>query len=61
MEPQRHVSRALHDDHMATRALLERLERLIGRHHPSQPPPQGGADRSLGHQRPQQMTPRGMP
>ncbi len=44
MEPQRHVSRALHDDHMATMALLERLERLIGRHHPSQPPPQGGAD-----------------
>jgi iron-sulfur cluster repair protein YtfE (RIC family) len=32
MEMQRHVCRALHDDHAATIALLDRLETLLGRH-----------------------------
>lgn len=44
MDFRRHVSRTLHDDHVATMAVLERLETLIGRHRPSQPPLQGGAD-----------------
>lgn len=32
MEMRRHVCRALHDDHAATVALLERLETVLGRH-----------------------------
>ncbi len=32
MEMQRHVCRSLHDDHVATLALLGRLEALLGRH-----------------------------
>jgi iron-sulfur cluster repair protein YtfE (RIC family) len=44
MDLRRHVSRALHEDHVATIAVLERLETLIGRHRPSQPPSQGGTD-----------------
>jgi len=32
MELQRHVCRSLHDDHVATLALLARLEALLGRH-----------------------------
>lgn len=46
MDLRRHVSRALHEDHVATLALLARLEVLIGRHRPSQPPPQD-ADTAL--------------
>lgn len=38
MDFQRHVSRALHQDHVTTMALLERLETLLGRHSPSRPP-----------------------
>jgi len=34
----RHVSRTLHDEHVATLALIERLETLLGRHGPSRPP-----------------------
>lgn len=38
MEFRRHVCRTLHEDHLATLALLDRLERLLGRHGPSHPP-----------------------
>ncbi len=37
MEFRRHVCRTLHEDHVATLALLERLETLLGRHAPGQP------------------------
>ena len=33
-----HVARSLHDEHMATLALLARLETLLGRHRPALPP-----------------------
>ncbi len=46
MDFRRHVCRTLHDDHLATLALLERLERLLGRHGPSRPP--GKADAETG-------------
>jgi iron-sulfur cluster repair protein YtfE (RIC family) len=38
MDFRRHVSRALHQDHVATIAVLERLETLLGRHRHSEPP-----------------------
>lgn len=41
---QRSVSRALHDDHMAAVALLERLEALLGRHRATDSPDATGAD-----------------
>ena len=44
MDFRRHVSRALHEDHVATIAVLERLETLLGRHRPSRPPPHADAD-----------------
>ena len=34
----RHIPRALHDEHMGTIALLERLEALLGRHRSTSPP-----------------------
>jgi iron-sulfur cluster repair protein YtfE (RIC family) len=46
MEFRRHVSRALHEDHLATLALLQRLERLLGHHGPSQPPAKEDAQTS---------------
>lgn len=44
MDFRRHVSRALHEDHLATIALLERLETLLGRQRPRRPPPPADAD-----------------
>lgn len=41
MELQRHVCRSLHDDHVATLALLARLEALLGRHARSSAPASG--------------------
>jgi iron-sulfur cluster repair protein YtfE (RIC family) len=38
MNFQRHVSRSLHEDHVATIAILERLETLLGRHRATKPP-----------------------
>lgn len=35
---QTHIARALHDEHMATLALLARLESLLGQHPPAEPP-----------------------
>ncbi len=35
---QTHVARSLHDEHMATLALLARLEALLGRHGPAMEP-----------------------
>lgn len=40
----RHVSRALHEDHVATLALLDRLEALLGHHRKDQPPTLTNAD-----------------
>ncbi|MDE2335187.1 MAG: hemerythrin domain-containing protein [Rhodospirillales bacterium] len=37
--PQTHIARALHEEHMATLALLARLEALLGQHPPAAPPP----------------------
>ncbi|MGO8916882.1 MAG: hemerythrin domain-containing protein [Stellaceae bacterium] len=47
MDFRRHVSRALHEDHVATIAVLERLETLLGRYLPSRPPPHADAARLL--------------
>jgi iron-sulfur cluster repair protein YtfE (RIC family) len=44
MDLRRHVSRALHEDHVATLALLDRLEALLGRQRKDQPPPHTKAD-----------------
>jgi len=44
MDFRRHVCRTLHEDHVATLALLERLERLLGCHDPSHPPGAAEAD-----------------
>ncbi len=44
MHFRRHVSRALHEDHVTTTAVLDRLEMLLGRHPPGRPPPQADAD-----------------
>jgi iron-sulfur cluster repair protein YtfE (RIC family) len=44
MDFRRHVSRALHQDHVATIAVLERLEALLGRHRPTQPPSSSDAE-----------------
>ncbi len=41
MELQRHVCRSLHDDHVATLALLGRLEALLGRHARTSAPASG--------------------
>jgi hemerythrin-like domain-containing protein len=41
MEMQRHVCRSLHDDHVATLALLGRLEALLGRHSRTSAPKAG--------------------
>ncbi len=38
MELSRYVPRALHDEHVATLAIIERLETLLGRHGPMCPP-----------------------
>lgn len=38
MNLQRHVSRSLHEDHLATIAILERLETLLGRYRVTKPP-----------------------
>lgn len=40
----RHVTRALHDDHMTTAGVLERLEAFLGRHPLSDPPSMANAD-----------------
>ncbi len=44
MEMRRHISRALHEDHLATIAILDGLEALLGRHGRSQPPQHPNAD-----------------
>ncbi|MFI5015946.1 MAG: hemerythrin domain-containing protein [Hyphomicrobiales bacterium] len=44
MELRRHVSRALHQDHVATLALLDRLVALLGRHGRSRSPQHANAD-----------------
>jgi hemerythrin-like domain-containing protein len=44
MEFRRHVCRTLHEDHLATLALLDRLEHLLGRHGPSHPPDRKDAE-----------------
>ncbi len=44
MDFRRHVSRALHEDHEATFAVLERLETLLGRHGPGHAPPPTDAE-----------------
>jgi len=44
MDFRRHVSRALHEDHVATFAVLERLETVLGRHGPRLAPPPADAD-----------------
>lgn len=36
--PETHIARALHDEHMATLALLERLASLLSRNGPATPP-----------------------
>lgn len=38
MSFRRHVARALHQDHIASRAILVRLEALLGQHGPDRPP-----------------------
>ena len=43
METRRRVPRALHEDHVATLAVLDRLEALLGRHRKSQPPQHANA------------------
>lgn len=35
---QTHITRALHDDHLAALTLIERLDALLGRHHPDYAP-----------------------
>ncbi|MDE2228722.1 MAG: hemerythrin domain-containing protein [Alphaproteobacteria bacterium] len=44
MEFRRHVSRALHQDHAASLAILARLETLLGRHGAGRPPDAQSAD-----------------
>ncbi len=44
MDFRRHVSRALHQDHVATITVLERLEALLGRYRHSEPPLLGDAE-----------------
>lgn len=44
MELRRHVTRALHDDHMTTAGVLERLEALLGRHPIGAPPDTANPD-----------------
>jgi len=44
MDFRRHVARALHEDHVATFAVLERLETLLGRHGPSRAPQPADAE-----------------
>jgi hemerythrin-like domain-containing protein len=44
MNLQRRITRLLHDEHIATIALLERLERLIARHRPAAAPALGDGD-----------------
>jgi len=43
MDLRRHVSRALHQDHVATMSLFARIETLLGNHPPNRPPPRGDA------------------
>ena len=38
--PETHVTRALHQEHQATVALLRRLDAMLGRHGPATPPDQ---------------------
>ena len=38
--PETHVTRALHQEHQATLALLRRLDAMLGRHGPATPPDQ---------------------
>jgi hemerythrin-like domain-containing protein len=44
MDFRRHVCRTLHEDHVATLALLARLETLLGRHGPDRPPDAASAE-----------------
>lgn len=46
MQNSRAITRMIHDEHVGTIALVERIERLLGRAKPSAPPPAGDAEAS---------------
>lgn len=47
MDFERETTRLLHDEHMAALALLARLQALLGRHGPGEPPDPGESEVSL--------------